>query len=82
MLPLDVLEEMRVNLFDPDSIVQTINGFPRRTWPGLIVKPCSRCPHRTAEHEWALTSWVCERCGITAAQFHNVPFGMGLPCRL
>lgn len=37
--------------------------------------------HKVSDHMWTPNSCICVVCGISLLQFHNVPYGNGLPCK-
>jgi len=74
-----VLDEMRKQLANPESLVQSINGIPRSMWAACLQPVCEY--HRLSDHQWAYDYERCTVCGISKKDFYNVSYGRGLPCQ-
>ncbi len=69
----------------PDGSFATQAEIDRDNRPAIaIAEFVANCPsrrsHKFEDHQWDHLTRCCNHCGITILDFHNVPYGKGLPC--
>lgn len=79
---------------DPEEMIVRVDGEIAPRWKiqqeyeaalrlaQHIASPPPQIRHTWGEHIGDPYREICARCGISKKEFHQVPYGAGLPCRV